>query len=1113
MEDPGQDETSGAAAAAPPGTPARVLLVLCEVLALAGLVAARANAPGNVFHSDLIVLAWLLAGLHLWRGLAVLGRAPTPPLLLLALEGIALCGWLDDGPWLDPAQVEVSYLERLIRWRGVYSVGTQPLWALLSALAVLGACLLRAARSEALAAQRARILLWSPRLALAAVGLACAIWFLGASAEAWRSDAPAALQQSRAFSWRTGTRHRVLRGRFSGVWAVAEGLSPEQPALLRYRSEGLSGTPVARWVAVEGAETRILSQSPLQRTSPGVVRLVIPPPRGALPSERLRLELHAANDPRFAGTLELAAPLRLRNRFAAAVEREGWLPALSASVATPALLALLLLYLYAQWGRLSAWKRWPGAALALMACGSWLALSAPALRLLFGWLALIPATLLMGLQSWLVLLPFVEAIPPLATFGPDLQSVMSGQLGPIFYGRPISAGATPEYLARLDARLGSLSAIPTWLVGAGVLSLILVAFLSARPRGAAPRDSRRRPSTYLFALGGLGYVLYPSWHLPIEPTRQRLAGLLLLGGLVVVWRSLRWLEERIPRGAPQPLWDPAALVVLLLYLLLRVPDLFLPVTFNSDEGGFRSSSDVIYSAQRQLLGLSDSLGHRALVVGILLAAGAFLWALAKRFTDFDRWLVGAAGLALLAWVLWLPTPPWDVMTTFRYPPLAKVIPGTLAWITGASLPASRFWCLLSYALSGYAVFLGARRLGLARAASFGALVFYLALNMTFYWSVFAYNTAFLVGFTALAAVPFLTWVRSAEPESLAWASFWLATASASRVTGIVSFAIFFLGALATLATSPRHRTRGNAWAMAFLLCAVLPGALLWHKVLVGGWYGWVGRYLEWQQFLGILGDYDRWRLMGHSILHMNGAWSCALIFLGLAAFVRSRHESRRLGGWLLAGWLVLATMAPIILGRGQVWDGLPRFVLPALLPASLLVGVGFDALQRRFGRWPALLLLTPLLLFGRDPVANQPAVLPTDLNVYVQYRGRSHGFLPDREIAAALPEGLAHHEVGILHESGIVSQYFRQCEPSRIETLEQIEAEMQRKGFRCLVLPYAPDPVANDALWRFQRSRVTIDPKIWRDPETLAETPWLEPAGVVSFGDVEYRIFLRSEAR
>ena len=110
-----------------------------------------------------------------------------------------------------------------------------------------------------------------------------------------------------------------------------------------------------------------------------------------------------------------------------------------------------------------------------------------------------------------------------------------------------------------------------------------------------------------------------------------------------------------------------------------------------------------------------------------------------------------------------------------------------------------------------------------------------------------------------------------------------------------------------------------------------------------------------------------------------------------------------------------------------------------------------------------------------------------------------------------MPEGVDFSEVAIIHESGIMSHYFRQCDPTKIETLSSINAEMRRMGFRVLVLPYAPDPVVNDSLWRFQRFKATLDPKIWQDPETLSSSPLFRPIGLVTFHDVEYRLFMRTE--
>jgi hypothetical protein len=1093
----------------------RGLLVVWEVFALGGLVLARLNAPGSCFHADLIALAWLLGGLHLWRGLAVLQLTKAPPIWLLPLEAIALMGWLDAAPWADPSAVKVPILARLISWRGILSVGTQPLWSLIPALAAFGFCLRSALRSSWLAARRPLLVRWVPR----AAGLTCLVvfasWFLGSSSQGWERPSPqVGLERSRAFSWRTGVNHEVLRGRFSGVWACAEGIRPGEDLLLRYRSEGLL-EPEAVFVAVKGASARVIDRRRLYQTSPNVVRLVLPTPPALEAGEELRLELRAANDPRFSATLEVADLGHCRTSFATRAEREGWVPAALSSPFTPFLLALLVLYLYATWPSRSGWSRWVGVVVCLMAWGSWLSLTIPALRILFGWLALVPATLLMGLQGWLSMLPLAEAVPPLVTFGASLQEVMTGQLGPLFYGRPLSAGASPEYLERLEAKLQILGALPTWLLAAGLLGLAVALPLSARPPDSRPAG--KRASTYLFLLGAASYVLYPSWHLPIAPESQRLVALLLVGGLLLLWRGLRALEDRIPaarlESPRRAAWlDPAALTLVGLYLLLRIPDLFLPPTFNSDEGGFRSAASLLYTNQRRGLGLSLEVGlqHRAAVLALAGVVGLALFAAAKRVREFDRWLIGVSSAGLLAWALWIPIPDWDVMTTFRYPPLAKLIPGLLAWINGDSLPASRFWCLAAYTGAGYALFLAARRLGLARAAAFGALIFFLGLNMTWYWSVFAYNTAFLVLFTALAAVPLLGWLRDAEPAGLAWTGLWLAAASASRVTGVVSFAILFLAVLTTLLTSPRHRTRGNAWGVAFLLCAILPGALLWHKLLVGGWYGWVGRYLEWQHFKAILGSYDRWRLTGYSILNMNGGWAFALIVLGGLSAFAVRQKVLRLGAWLLGGWLVLATTAPIILGRGQVWDGLPRFIVPALLPAALLVGLACDAAQRRAGRWAPLALVLPILLFGRHPVVDQPAALPTDLNVYVQHSGRSHGFLPEDEIVTLLPAGVGYHEVAVVHEAGIVGQHLRQVDPTKIQDLESIDAEMERRGFRVFVFPYAPDPVVNDSLWRFQRVKATIDPALWQDPARIDASPLFRRVDVFTFHGVEYRIYERT---
>lgn len=1098
------------------GAAPRSFLLLWELAALFALALGGWRVTDQGIPSDFFSLCWLLVGLHLWRILAVVGHAKPPPVWLLFFETVALLGWIDDRPWANPESVSVHPLIRLFHWRGGHSLGSQPLWSLIPALVVCGACLWRGARSSWLLSRRVTLASWTPRLLVGSGLLFVVAVFFGSSSQPWRqAPPPPGLERSATFSWRTGTRNTVLRGRSKGVWASAKWRDPTSPLLLRYRSEALS-RPVARLVLVKGESTVVASEVELYETSPGLVRRLIEPPPALASGSELRLELHASNDPRFAGTLELAGLRSVSTSLAARAEQEGWVGALCSSPLAPCLLILGLLYLRSAWRGWRAPRSLGGLLLAAVVCGSWISLTVPALSLLFGWLALIPAVFLLGLQSWLVLLPFGEAIPPLLAFGPRLQYVLTGQLAPLFHRRPLSAGPKPEYLDRLESSLEVWTQAPAWLLALGVLALAATCVLSARAREGTDRPPSRRPSNYLFCLGALGYLLHPSWHLPIEPESQRALGLLLLGGLILLWRGLRWLEDRIPWSSsppPVPWIDAGALVLICLYVLLRVPDLLLPPTFNSDEASLHGGAVHVFRAQHLSLGLGAGLGPRALVVGACLALALALRALAKRVAGFDRWLIGGLSAALLVWVLWLPIPEWSVMTTFRYPPLAKLIPGQLTWVGGESLGAARLWCLLAYVGAGYALFLGARRLGLTRAAAFGTLIFYLALNMTWYWSVFAYNTAFLVLFTAAASVPLLHWIRSANPDSLAWTGLWLACAGASRVTGIVSFGIMFLAIMATLLGSRRHRTRANALALGYLLCAVLPGAILWHKVLVGGWFSWVGRYVEWQHFKVILENYDRWRLSGHSFLNMNGAWACALVAFGV--FVpclgpSPRWRSRCARVCLLLGWLTTATIAPLLLGRASVWDGLPRFLLPSLLPAALLVGLGLDVAGRHFGRWAPLVLLAPLLVFGRVPVADQPAAIPTDLNPYVQYRGRSHGFFPESALLAVLPEGVGRLQAVVVHEADVSSGRISQLDPAKARSLETIDAEMKSKGYRVFILPYAPDPVLNDSLWRFQRVQPTLDPTLWQDPDSISASPLFRPVGVVTFHGVEFRLFERT---
>lgn len=1087
---------------------ARAIAVGWELLALGSLLLARTQQEGGL-QSDMLTLAWLVLGLHLWRGLTALGRAPLPPLWLVPFELAAFLGWLDPGP--GPQVLAEGFLS----WRGVpQALGTQPLWCFLPALVVAGTCFLRAfgSRETWLEPHAERGLRWWPRAAaLAALGFV-AVGVAGTESVPWGGGA--GLQVEEVYSWRTGRGHRNLAGRAEGVWAEAEGLEPCPGLTLRYRAEGLL-EPQVRVQAVASGRSRLLLERSLQGTSPGLVRTLLDlRPAGPLEAgETLRIEVLAKNDPRFEAALELAPAQRLQSLFALRVAHEGWLGALLTSSLAPLPLAALFLGLALVWSRWSPGPRWLLASLALVACAAWLCFAAPALRIVLGWLVVGPAALVLGLQGWVALLPFAEGLPPLLNFGPSFGAVMGGQFSPLFPGGFVSQGAQPAYLERLVGGLGRLSGA----VSPGALALGVVLCGGGLVASARARGGRvgARVSTWFFVLGAVGYVLHPTWHLPTSEPNQRVLAVLLVGGLLTIWRVLRWLEDRLP--APEPAepraWlDPAAAALVILYVLLRIPDLLLPATFNTDECAFSSASEQVFRAQREALGLSGGLGSKLLVLAGAGGLAFALWALAKRVREFALWFVAVSALGLLAWALWVPIPDWGEMATYRYPPLAKLLPGTLGWLSGTSLSASRFWCLVASAGGGYALCLGARRLGVSRAAALGALLVFLGTNLTWYWSVFAYNTHFLVLASGLASIPLLGWIRSNRPHLLGWCALWVGVACASRITGVVTFLAVVSAVALTLVASPRHRTRANAWACALFLAALLPGIMLWQRVLVGGWFGWVGAPLSWHSIRDVMTDFDRWRLAPYVVWGMNGAWFFLILVLGVLAGCLTRRQRK---GWalplcVLLAWLGIATTITLVLGRGRSWDGLPRFVFPSLVPLSLLAGLGLNALQRRTNRWVPLIVILPILIFGREPVADPPAALPSDLNPWVQPLGRSHGFFPESLVLEQLPEGIEKEELAILHDA-IMCSSLRQFDFTRIKTLEQIHGEMKRNGWRAFVIPYSPDPLVNDAIYRFQRPNSTIAPHIWQDPDSIGASPLFEAAGVATFHGVEFRIFVLSE--
>lgn len=1083
---------------------ARALAFAWELTALGLFLLARAQSGG--VQAEMISLAWLVAGLHVWRGLCFLGRAPLPPLWLLPLEALAFAGWLDPG-------AGPSSLDELWRWRGLpREAGTQPLWCLLAALGVLGSTLQRAFAARQVwvpALSRVRWLgapsAWAPRLLGVALLASLALGLAGSEGAPWARGDLRGVRAREANSWRTGASHQVLEGRGVGVWARLRG-APASALTLRYRSEGLL-EPRVRVRALGARGARLVQEASLYGTSPGVVRRFLDLEGVAWRSgEVLEVELLARNDPRFQGTLELAPGVRVETRFAARVEREGWFGAWLLSPLAPLGLGLLLLWSISVWDLWSPGPRWLLAGLTCWACSTWLTFEVPAARVFVGWLVLGPTALLLCLQGWLTLLPFVEALPPVLVFGPTLRAVMEGQCGALFGDGYVSRGAQPEKLERLAEGLAPFAGVPLAVLALGVCLLALGLVVSARRSGEASTGSR--VSTWFFALGALGYVLHPTWHLPLGDASQRSLGLLLTGGLVVFWRVLRWLEDRFPAeesGPRRRLLDPAAALFVGLYVLVRLPDVLLPGTLNTDEYALRTYSETPLAS---LVGADLGWGPR---LAALLIAGATLvglrWA-ARRVPQFASALVGVLTLVLVAWVLWIPVPEgWDPMWTFRYPPLAKLLPGTLAWSCGSSLAANRLWCLVACAGGGYAGFLGARRLGVGRAAALAALLCFLASNLTWYWSVFAYNTHFLVLFSALAWVPLLDWIRSGRPRLLGWCALWVALACTSRLTGVVSFLAASSAILLTLVASPRHRSRGNAWALGLFLFSLLPGILLWHKALVGAWFGWVGRPLSWFQVREILATYDRWRLTPFSVENMNGAWFLILLAGGIGSVLLGDRRGRGRILSILVLWVVLATAIPLLLGRGPVWDGHPRFILPAILPLSLLVALGLDSAARRWGRWAPLALVLPLLFAGRAPVVDPPAVIPTDLNPWVQYRGRSHGFFPEAQVLASLPSGVDPSQLVVVHEA-IVETKLAQADFEGFKSLAAVERQMRAQGWRAFVIPHAEDPLLNDTLYRFQRTTPTMDPLLWRDSRAIEESARFRLAAKVSYHGVDWRVFV-----
>ena len=629
-----------------------------------------------------------------------------------------------------------------------------------------------------------------------------------------------------------------------------------------------------------------------------------------------------------------------------------------------------------------------------------------------------------------------------------------------------------------------------------------------RSAGSGAPRPLLRPSSCLFMLAGLSYVIHPSWHLPISRANQRTLAVLLAGGVLLAWRGLRWLEDRVPASEPaerKPWVDPPVLLLVGLYFLLRIPDLFNPPTLNSDEGFVWGCGRTAYMGF--WLGFS-----RPTLLFVLSGVGVGVVLLARRVKRSEQWFLAGAGACLLAWALWYTASAWGGGTEFRYPPLIKLFLGAMTLILGESLEASRFCNLLVFGVSGYALYLSARRLGCARGASISVLLLFLGANSIWYWSAFTYNSSFLVTCTALSCVPLCSWIREGKPETLCWLGFTLALTGASRVTGAVVFAVFFLAVCSTLAAKPSHRTRGNAWGLAFMVAAVVPGVLLWQRGLAG-WYWAVGVPMRWSSMAELLTTFDRWRLTPRAIMDGNGPWLLLLAGSGILASLATRARRSRWGGvgCLLVLWLAVVTVVPILFGRATVWDAFGRFLLPALLPLMLMAGVALDAAERRLGRWAPLALVTPML-FWHLGVLGRPPKLPTDLNPYVQNYERTHIFLPDEQILASLPEGVKLEESVFLHETFIFTRVGLPQTPFPIpKTLDDLYEVMGRKGWRLLVIPYAPDPRLNDAVWRYQRSGATLDPEIWQDPATLIADPRFEPAGVVTFDGVEFRLYLRSE--
>lgn len=870
---------------------------------------------------------------------------------------------------------------------------------------------------------------------------------------------------------------------------------------LRYKSEGLQAPTVGFSRTTSHAEDPLPQKSQLQGTSPGFVSILLPIPTSASEAKgKFNLDLSFGVEP---GSIELAPLQLLRTAKTTDAFQNGFIYSLLFQLDS----SLLLLVLVAFLARAVIPKQkilaalalscWIGAALSSITSSALIKiLSAPLLAILFG---------IELAWEWLFVLPGLNRLPkPVelsGEFAAQIQKLFEF-LSPSGY---LMRGGHIENLAGYTSALEPLSRIGhPFLLSLGVTAAIIPALLRAR--------RAEIPTVALAALILLNFLIYPVYQLPISPTLHFLLGLLVIvmtvGFLLILTHLQNPSEEKVSTLCINRNEWMLLAALLSGYCLVHLQTLRLPVTWNSDE------LDIGFWLLSSLLAFLAPLSKAALAAAIaaLIVLLISLWRWRPQlFSSQKIFLLLAA--SILALTITMPLRPATSLSPFqlyRYAPFSKIVYAILGiFFDGTTLiDKVRAYNIVIGTFASGAVFLAARQLGFGLPACICAALSYGGSFLIYYWSSFAYSTIFMALLTNIAAALFLAWLRSGSTAMLQWCGVFLAMSFMTRETAISSIAVMLAISFIVLCLWNRSRENMKTWGW-IALATVMP-VFLWQKLLVGSWYEWVGRDYAASNFLFLLTQSDRWRLMPWHFYYSNGPWFYGLALIG--SVVMLTRKELRLGGVTLLLLFLADYFFPMGLARMREYDGHSRFLVPLMLPASLFIAAFAEWLTGKLPRMPLrvscsivpLLCLIPLWLTTPYDFEQIPCNHPTDLSPMIQRSGNDQGFFPSTtllEHLALLPSG---DKATYLFPYAIAAQWgLGHMTLYETNDAEAIAAQMRQANWRYLVTVASADRACHKKIWIMDMSRGY---PLASNPLDLGKSPLFSL--VDSINDSPYTIYI-----